>query len=76
MEDSRVMRRQFLEIAAGASMLGGVPSGARADVKGQVPRRRLGHTGRKGFRDRPGRISPRPAGVAGGREYSHRARGD
>jgi predicted aldo/keto reductase-like oxidoreductase len=46
MEDSRVMRRQFLEIAAGASILGSVPSGSRAaDVERQVPRRRLGHTG-------------------------------
>jgi uncharacterized protein len=46
MEDSRVMRRQFLEIAAGASILGSAASDSRAaDVEGQVPRRRLGHTG-------------------------------
>src|SRR5712691_1312960 len=46
MEHSRVERRRFLEIATGASMLASVPSDTRAaDVKGQVPRRRLGHTG-------------------------------
>ena len=46
MEDSTVERRRFLEIATGASMLAGVPSDMRAgDVKAQVPRRRLGHTG-------------------------------
>jgi hypothetical protein len=46
MEDSRVMRRQFLEIAGGASILGTVPSCTpAADLKGQLPRRRLGHTG-------------------------------
>src|SRR5437899_10556842 len=46
MEDSTVERRRFLEIATGASMLAGVPSDIHAgDVKGQIPQRRLGHTG-------------------------------
>ncbi len=45
MEHSR-MRRQLLEVATGASLLGSLPSDAHAgDVKGEVPRRRLGHTG-------------------------------
>ncbi len=40
------MRRQLLEVATGASLLGSLPSDAHAgDVKGEVPRRRLGHTG-------------------------------
>lgn len=38
-------RRRFLEIAAGASVLAGVSGFAKgADSKGEVPRRRLGHT--------------------------------
>src|SRR6266436_5912116 len=46
MEHSIVERRQFLEIATGASVLAGVPSFASgAETKGQIPRRRLGHTG-------------------------------
>src|SRR5229473_31981 len=46
MEHSQVIRRRFLEIATGASMLAGVPSDIHAgDVKGQFPQRRLGHTG-------------------------------
>ena len=45
MEYSR-MRRQLLEVATGASIMGSFPSYAHpADVKGEVPRRRLGHTG-------------------------------
>ena len=45
MEYSR-MRRQLLEVATGASILGSLPSYTHpADVKGEVPRRRLGHTG-------------------------------
>jgi uncharacterized protein len=45
MEHSR-MRRRLLEVATGASILGSVGSYSRAaDVKGEVPRRRLGHTG-------------------------------
>src|SRR5438105_10327721 len=45
MEHSR-MRRQLLEVATGASVLGSLPSDAHAaDVAGEVPRRRLGHTG-------------------------------
>ena len=40
------MRRQLLEVATGASLLGSLPSDTHAaDVKGEVPRRRLGHTG-------------------------------
>ncbi len=46
MEHSIVERRRFLEIATGASALAGVPSFTNgAETKGQVPRRRLGHTG-------------------------------
>ena len=46
MEHSIVERRQFLEIATGASVLAGVPSfTSGAETKGQIPRRRLGHTG-------------------------------
>src|SRR6266850_1492661 len=46
MEHSIVERRQFLEIATGASVLAGVPSFASgAETKGQIPRRRLGRTG-------------------------------
>src|SRR5260370_35157980 len=45
MEASR-MRRRLLEVATGASILGSVDSYTHAaDVKGEVPRRRLGHTG-------------------------------
>src|ERR1700682_6318124 len=45
MEHSR-MRRQLLEVAAGASLMGSLPSYTHpADVKGEIPRRRLGHTG-------------------------------
>jgi predicted aldo/keto reductase-like oxidoreductase len=40
------MRRQLLEVATGASILGSLPSYTHAaDVKGEVSRRRLGHTG-------------------------------
>ena len=40
------MRREFLELATGASILASVPSYTHAaDVIGQVPRRRLGRTG-------------------------------
>ena len=40
------MRRQLLEVATGASVLGSLPSDVHAaDVAGEVPRRRLGHTG-------------------------------
>jgi len=40
------MRRRLLQVATGASILGSLPSDAHpADVKGEVPRRRLGHTG-------------------------------
>jgi predicted aldo/keto reductase-like oxidoreductase len=40
------MRRQLLQVATGSSILGSLPSDTHAaDVKGEVPRRRLGHTG-------------------------------
>jgi predicted aldo/keto reductase-like oxidoreductase len=40
------MRRRLLEVATGASILGSLPSYTHpAEVKGEVPRRRLGHTG-------------------------------
>jgi hypothetical protein len=40
------MRRQFLEIAAGASVLAGASRLAKgAESAGEIPRRRLGHTG-------------------------------
>ena len=47
-QNSEVSRRQFLEIAAGASILASFPSytGA-ADPKGEVPHRILGRTGEK-----------------------------
>src|SRR5260370_7843155 len=45
MEHSR-MRRRLLEVATGVSIMGSLPSYTHpADVKGEVPRRRLGHTG-------------------------------
>src|SRR5580692_4264519 len=45
MEHSR-MRRRLLEVATGASILGNLGSYTRAaEIQGQVPRRRLGHTG-------------------------------
>src|SRR5260370_42424089 len=45
MEHSR-MRRRLLEVATGASLLGSVDSSTHAaETKGDVPRRRLGHTG-------------------------------
>jgi uncharacterized protein len=43
-----VTRRQFLETAAGASLLASLPSYARAaEAEGEVPRRALGRTGEK-----------------------------
>ena len=43
-----VTRREFLEIAGGASLLASLPGYAGAkEVKGEIPRRRLGHTGEK-----------------------------
>ena len=46
--DSAVTRRQFLEIAAGASILAGLPSYARAtEPKGEVFKRTLGRTNEK-----------------------------
>ena len=40
------MRRRLLQVAAGGSILGSLPSYTHAaDVKGEVPRRRLGNTG-------------------------------
>ena len=46
--DSTVTRRQFLEAAAGASILMSFPSYPRAgEVKGEVPHRTLGRTGER-----------------------------
>src|SRR5258708_32818143 len=46
--DSAVPRRQFLGVAAGASMLMSFPWHPRAgEVKGEVPYRTLGRTGEK-----------------------------
>jgi len=41
------MRRRFLEIATGASVLAGALRFAKgAESEGEIPRRRLGHQGR------------------------------
>ncbi len=46
MKHSNLKRRRLLKLATGASILGSIPLHApAADAKGQVPRRRLGHTG-------------------------------
>jgi len=45
---SAITRRQFLESAAGASILAGIPASALTrESKGEVPRRTLGRTGEK-----------------------------
>jgi predicted aldo/keto reductase-like oxidoreductase len=45
---SPVSRRQFLETAAGAAILAGIPSYTpAAEAKGEIPRRTLGRTGEK-----------------------------
>src|ERR1700758_4228277 len=44
--DAAVTRRQFLEIAAGTSLLASLPTRAHAtEAKGELPRRTLGRTG-------------------------------
>ncbi|HET8925341.1 MAG TPA: aldo/keto reductase [Candidatus Acidoferrum sp.] len=46
--DSGVTRRQFLEVAAGASLIASLPEYARTEeTQGEVPRRTLGRTGEK-----------------------------